>query len=205
MFAEESEWIREAIAGLDSREIKEVGNIGSSSLVFRTVIQPHIHNNIIAPIEKSGAHVVNIDLKKDEGVDVIGDITLPTFGDQFRNQFDLVLCTNLLEHVVDINLVVQNLIKAVKNTGYILITVPFKYRLHYDPIDNGFRPTPNEIASLFFGSNFAIKASKVISIKDIEAYRIRKSRYPFWGHRERLLYFFGKRYKVSGILICITK
>ncbi|HPM30063.1 MAG TPA: methyltransferase domain-containing protein [Chryseolinea sp.] len=205
MFAEESIWIRDAIAGLESSEIKQVGNIGSSSLVFRTKIQPHIHNNIIAPMEKGGTHVVNIDLKEDEGVDVIGDITSLSFGDQFSGQFDLVLCTNLLEHVVDINLVVQNLVKSVKNTGYILITVPYKYRLHYDPIDNGFRPTPNEIAGLFDGNNFSIKASKIISIKDIEAYRIRKSRYPFWGHRERLLYFFGKRYKVSGILICISK
>ena len=205
MFAEESEWIRDAISSLESREIKEVGNIGSSSLVFRTKIQPHIHYNIIAPMEKNGANVVHIDLKEEEGVDIIGDITSPTFGDNFRNQFDLVLCTNLLEHVVDINLVIQNLIKSIKKTGYIIITVPYKYRLHYDPIDNGFRPTPNEIASLFDGNNFSIKASKIISIKDIEAYKIRKSRYPFWGYRERLLYFFGKRYKVSGILIHISK
>ncbi len=205
MFAEESEWIREAISRLDIKEIKQVGNIGSSSLIFRTVIQPHIHNNIIAPMEKNGANVVHIDLKEEEGVDVIGDITSPTFGDNFREQFDLVLCTNLLEHVVDINLVVQNLIKSIKKTGYILITVPYKYRLHFDPIDNGFRPTPDEIANLFDTNNISVKSSKIISINNIEAYRIRKSRYPFWGHRERLLYFFGKRYKVSGILINISK
>jgi len=205
MFAEESEWIRDAISSLDSKEIKEVGNIGSSSLVFRTTIQPHIHNNIFAPIEKNGVNVVHIDLKEEQGVDVIGDITSPAFGDHFQDQFDLVLCTNLLEHVFDINLVVQNLIKVVKKTGYILITVPFKYRLHFDPIDNGFRPTPNEIASLFDGNNFTIETSKIISIKNIEAYRIRKSRFPIWGYRERLLYFFGKRYKVSGILIRISR
>lgn len=205
MFAEESEWIRDAISGIATGEIKQVGNIGSSSLIFRTEIQPHIHSNIIAPIEKNGVKVVHIDLKEEQGVDVIGDITSPTFGDKFHDQFDLVLCTNLLEHVLDINLVVQNLIKVVKRTGYILITVPYKYRLHFDPIDNGFRPTPNEIASLFEGNNFSVKASKIISINNIGAYRIRKSRYPLWGHRERLLYFFGKRYKVSGILIRISK
>lgn len=205
MFAEESEWIRDAISSINSREIKQVGNIGSSSLIFRTKIQPHIHNNIIAPMERNGAHVVHIDLKKEEGVDAIGDITSPIFGDNFRDQFDLVLCTNLLEHVVDINLVIQNLIKSIKNTGYILITVPYKYRLHFDPIDNGFRPTPKEIASLFEMNNISVKSSKIISINNIEAYKIRKSSYPFWGYRERLLYFFGKRYKVSGILVKISK
>lgn len=205
MFAEESEWIRDAISRLDSSKIKEVGNVGSSSLDFRTKIQPHIHNNIIAPMEKNGANVIHIDLKEEQGVDEIGDITSLSFGEKFSNQFDLVLCTNLLEHVVDINLVVQNLIKAVKNNRYILITVPYKYRLHFDPIDNGFRPTPNEIANLFDGTNFSIETSKIISIKNIEAYKIRKSRFPIWGYRERLLYIFGKRYKVSGILIRISK
>ena len=33
--------------------------------------------------------------------------------------------------------------------GIILISVPFSFPTHYDPIDNGFRPKPNEIANLF--------------------------------------------------------
>lgn len=205
MFPEESEWIRDAISSLDIREIKQVGNIGSSSLIFRTKIQPHIYNNIIAPMEKNGANVVHIDLKEEEGVDVIGDITSPTFGESFRDQFDLVLCTNLLEHVLDINLVVQNLVKSIKSAGYILITVPYKYRLHFDPIDNGFRPTPDEIAELFSGTNLSVEGNRIISVNNIEAYPIRKSKYPLWGYRERIKFLFGHRYKVSGILLKITK
>ncbi len=205
MFAEESVWIRGVYDKLDPNRIKKVGNLGSSSLEFRTRIQPHIHTNIIKPLQDKGIDAINIDLKKESGVDVIGDITTPEFGTDFQNQFDLILCTNLLEHVMDINLVINNLVQATRNNGYILLTVPYKYKLHLDPIDNGFRPTPNQIADLFVGTDYRIVNSQIISINNNKEYKIKKSKLPLWGYRERVLYYLGKRYKVSGILLQIVK
>jgi SAM-dependent methyltransferase len=205
MFVEESLWIKEVIGKLETSTHKKLGNVGSSSLEFRTRVQPHVHENVIASIEAKGFQVVNIDLKNEEGVDVVGDITAPSFGFEFHDQFDMMICTNLLEHVVDISLVIQNLIKATKGGGYILITVPYRYRIHLDPIDNGFRPTPREIAELFKPTKFSIVDSKVICIENKLEYKVKRSRFPFWGYRERILFTLGMRYKVSGILLQVNK
>lgn len=205
MFAEESSWIKGVINALEDGKIIKAGNLGSSSREFREIIQPHIHHNIILPLQDKGFEVVNIDIKDEPGVDVIGDITKTEFAVEFNDKFDMILCTNLLEHVVDIDLVVQNLIHATRSNGYVLITVPYKYKIHLDPIDNGFRPTPKKIAELFFGVQHEVINEKVIVIRDAKEYKIRKSRFPLWGYRERFFFFLGKRYKVSGILLRITK
>ena len=63
--------------------------------------------------------------------------------------FDLVLCTSVLEHLTDLQQAKRNLVTLVKPGGYLLVTVPNKYPPHQSPIDNGYRPTTNELESLF--------------------------------------------------------
>ncbi len=74
MLAEESEWIKKVIVKLEPSPLKSIGNLGSSTLKFRTKVQPHIHENIIIPLCEKGFWVINVDLKKAEGIDVVGDI-----------------------------------------------------------------------------------------------------------------------------------
>lgn len=205
MFSEESLWIKSAWNKLSPADIESVGNLGSSSFEFRSKIQPHIQQNIIQPLENRGAKIVNIDLKPLPGVDVIGDITSTEFGKTFENQFSLLICTNLLEHVTDIGTVVDNLVRASRNNGCVLITVPYKYKIHLDPIDNGFRPTPKEIEVLFSGVEHNVIASEIITIRSLREYKIKKSRLPIWGYRSRIKYFLGLKYKVSGILLRLHK
>jgi len=206
MFREESLWIKSAVLKvLPSQERNEVANIGSSTEHFRKIIQPHIHQNIIDTLHLSGWKVINVDIKKDVGVDLIADVTKDDFADQFQNSFTLTICTNLLEHVEDINLVIENLVKITSTGGYILITVPYKYKIHLDPIDNGFRPTPHKIIDLFDGVVDKIIDAQIITITDLNQYRIKPSRFPFWGYRERFTYYLGKRHKTSGVLFSIKK
>lgn len=206
MFREESLWIKHALQKLKpATGAKDVANIGSSTSHFRQVIQPHIHSNIIDSLLKSGWNIFNVDVKREEGVDLVADVTSPSFAEPYKNRFAITICTNLLEHVEDIPLVVKNLVKITRGDGHILITVPYKYKLHYDPIDNGFRPTPQEIVNLFNQSAEYIIDSKIISISDIDQYRIKASRFPLWGYRERISYYLGKRHKTSGILFSIKK
>lgn len=205
MFREESLWIKSALQKIKPSANNEVANIGSSTDHFRKVIQPHIHKNIIETLRASGWHVTNIDLKAEQGVDLVADVTKENFAQPFKDRFALTLCTNLLEHVEDINLVIKNLAAITQSGGHILITVPYKYKLHLDPIDNGFRPTPQQIAALFTSVEVNIIASQIISINDKDQYRIKVSRFPGWGYRERLAYHFGKRHKTSGILFSIKK
>jgi SAM-dependent methyltransferase len=205
MFREESIWIKNALAKVKAGANDEVANIGSSTEHFRKVIQPHIHQNIIASLEANGWKVLHVDLKAEPGVDLVADVTKPGFSVPYKDRFALTICTNLLEHVEDVNLVVRNLVAITRPGGHVLITVPYKYRLHFDPIDNGLRPTPKEIYQLFEQVADNILDSHIISITDKTYYRIRPSHFPLWGYRERLAYYFGKRHKTSGILFSIKK
>jgi SAM-dependent methyltransferase len=206
MFREESLWIKNALQKIIPRNGRnEVANIGSSTEHFRRVIQPHIHDNIIDTLSSNGWQVINIDLKKETGVDLIADVTKPDFSTGIKDRFSLTLCTNLLEHVEDIELVVRNLVAITRSGGHILVTVPYKYKIHFDPIDNGFRPTPQQIINLFNDVAEYIVDSTIISVNDISQYRIKPSRFPVWGYRERLAYYFGKRHKTSCIIFSIKK
>lgn len=206
MFREESIWIKKALQKLKPlSNHKDVANIGSSTAYFRKTIQPHIHENIITTLENAGWNVLNVDMKKEDGVDLVADVTKPDFAEPFKDRFALTICTNLLEHVEDIKLVAKNLAAITLSGGYILITVPYKYKLHYDPIDNGFRPTPQQIIDLFKEVAEHIVDSSIISIGDIKEYKIKPSRFPIWGYREKIAFLFGKRHKVSGILFSIKK
>ncbi|MCY7421114.1 MAG: class I SAM-dependent methyltransferase [Chitinophagaceae bacterium] len=207
MFREESIWIQNALQTIHPSQNIEVANIGSSTGYFRKVLQPHIHNNVMDPLNNSGWKVMHVDMKDEPGVDLVADVTKTNFSGQFKNRFGLTICTNLLEHVEDIDLVIQNLVDITCNNGYVLITVPNKYKIHYDPIDNGFRPTPFEIASRFLqlGNPINVVAEEIITIEEIAYYRIKKSRIPLWGYRDRLKYYLGNRHKVTGILLQVEK
>ena len=50
-------------------------------------------------------------------------------------EFDVVLCTQVLEHVGDLELTVNELIRAVKPGGTVVISVPFMFGEHNSPHD----------------------------------------------------------------------
>lgn len=50
-------------------------------------------------------------------------------------EFDLVLCTQVLEHVADLDLTVDELVRAMRPGGDALITVPFIFGEHNSPHD----------------------------------------------------------------------
>lgn len=201
MFREEAIWVRNVLKNLPLLNSK-VANLGSSTSEFRQIIQPHIYKEIIIPLEAKGAKITHIDIKKAEGVDVEADLTAIDFSEHVNQSFDLVICTNMLEHVEDISLVVDNILKISSPNAYLLLTVPRRYPLHFDPIDNGFRPRPNELSTLFLEKvKCNILNSKIISIKDMSYYPLKSSRFPIWGYRLRLRYWLRYYYQVTGILL----
>ena len=206
MFREEAVWVEKALQKIKPLPAnKQAANLGASTAVFRQQVQPHIHSHVVQPLIDAGWQVLHIDIKKEDGVDLIADVTEDLFAERFENRFGLTVCTNMLEHVQDIAKVAGNIFKATMHGGYILITVPYKYKKHLDPIDNMFRPAPGEIAMLFRKGTAEIIDSKIIIIKDKAYYTIKKSRFPFWGYRELIGYYLGRYHKVSGILLKINK
>lgn len=201
MFREEAIWVHNVLIELPLSGGK-VANLGSSTSEFRKKIQPHINDEIIAPLEAKGAQIVNIDIKKDEGVDIEADLSAINFSEFVNQSFDLIICTNMLEHVVDISLVIDNILKIASPNAYILLTVPKKYPLHFDPIDNGFRPNPAQLAELFLNkTKYQILDSRIISIKDTKYYPFKKSSFPLWGYRLRLKFWMRYYYEVTGLLL----
>lgn len=54
---------------------------------------------------------------------------------KYKSEFDIILCTNVLEHVFDFSLAIKNIRNALKPGGIALIYVPGFYPLHDEPYD----------------------------------------------------------------------
>ena len=72
---------------------------------------------------------------------------------QIEEKFDLVLCTNVLEHVFDIEPAIKNLNYLLEEKGHLVVSVPFIYPLHDEPNDF-WRFTEHALKKLF--SDFKI-------------------------------------------------
>lgn len=72
---------------------------------------------------------------------------------KYRNEFDVILCLNVLEHVFDFQSAVDHIYAALKKGGVAIIAVPVFYPLHDEPGDY-WRFTEHSLKLMF--SNFKI-------------------------------------------------
>lgn len=149
MFVEESKWFRAKI----EQYVKEgacVLNVGSSTRNFREVVQPHIFSNLFQSLQEKKALVYHVDLKEEEGVDLVGDVTDTLFRKELQNlKPDIIICSNLLEHLEHRNTFCSVLIQILRDGGIMLVSCPKDYIYHADPIDTMFRPTVDELSAEF--------------------------------------------------------
>jgi SAM-dependent methyltransferase len=82
-----------------------------------------------------------------KSVDILAPIdeTLPG-SLEAAGPFDLILCTEVLEHVADWNTAFTNFAKLLAPSGRIIITCPFVWKLHEEPFDF-WRPTLHALRS----------------------------------------------------------
>ena len=85
-------------------------------------------------IDNYPVQVTAVNLVRDKTPDVQSDATALPFA---ANQFDIAICTEVLEHVPDPDLVIREMYRVLRVGGKTIITVPFLYRLHGDPYDYG--------------------------------------------------------------------
>lgn len=79
----------------------------------------------------------------DPSCDVVRSDFNPAFGHavvdvtamEYDGEFDAVLCANVLEHVAEPAAAVAGIARALRPGGVTLVTVPFIYPLHDEPID----------------------------------------------------------------------
>lgn len=162
MLQKEARWLGETIYRYDPSMLFPMLNFGSSTEEFRTRTQPWIDRFVFAPARKKRLKVVHMDMKAAPGVDIVGDLfDAETTAHLAAMRFKSILCSNLLEHVEDRGRISKLLESLVSPSGYIIVSCPYRYPYHPDPIDTGYRPTPEEIASLF-------KQSRLVSAHVID-------------------------------------
>lgn len=190
----EAKWIGGQLAELDERGISPLIELGSSTGLFRSQLQPHIDREIHAPLTARGVEVIHCDLKADEGVDVAGDIFDPEIQAALRKVgAHSILCCNMFEHVVDRARLAETCDALLAPGGFMIVTVPHSYPLHLDPIDSYYRPSPEQIAAMFPG--YRLMAGGVISDTTYLADIIASGNYlrTFLRLAARIVLFRGRR------------
>ena len=148
----EARKIAEFVSRMDIDSDFECLNIGSSTRQFRELDKPHVNEELIRPLEKIGVRFVHVDIKSGPGIDMVGDVLDANFQAKLRSRrARLILCCNLLEHLSDPFEFARSCVSLVRPGGTIVVSVPFSFPMHNDPIDNMLRPTPEEIGEMFPG------------------------------------------------------
>ena len=127
-------------------------NLGSGTRHSREIAKPYIDRLTLAPLREAGYRVLNSDLFEGEGIDLVGDLFDPDFQRRLQElQPKFILFCNILEHLpTKLRTRVPEVLGTVLAPGGLLfLTVPHSYPYHADPIDTMYRPTPEQVASLF--------------------------------------------------------
>jgi SAM-dependent methyltransferase len=175
VFREEAAWIRWRLERVKLPESGHVADVGSSTLYARAVGQPHVETEVLRPLRERGLSIVHVDAVEDPGVDVTADLADPATDLQaiLGRQFDLVLCLSMLAFVRDLDPVIANVTGCVQPGGHLLVTTPLRYRRTKNPVDNGWRPEPEELLetlSRVGGARFEPVALAALTIHDNDEY-----------------------------------
>jgi hypothetical protein len=150
MFKAEARWLREQVLSFAPEAVSPLLNIGSSTKHFREVEQPWNEAELFAPLRTRGVDVIHSDFREGDGIDVradiLSDVDLPRLK---ALNAKAILCCNILEHVHEPKKLAQRCLDIVGSGGLVFVTVPYSYPHHRDPIDTMYRPSPDELSSLF--------------------------------------------------------
>jgi hypothetical protein len=212
---QEAQWVGEQLRGIGCRVVL---NLGSGSKRFREVSKPYIDRDIFEPLARAGARVVHSDLKVGEGVDIGGDVFDPAIQVRLRElAADAIVACNIMEHLPEdlrgrFPAVLDSLLRP---GGVLVVTVPYSYPYHADPIDTLYRPNPKELCALFPG--YEVLEARTI---DSESYgdefvaggpwrmtrKVLRMFFPFarpkrWlSHAHRFLWLF-RPYRLTGVVL----
>jgi hypothetical protein len=157
MLINEAKWLADQIRLKNDAELFPMLNIGSSTIVWSKFQAPWVNKYLFSLLKEK--QVVNVDIKQAFGVQLTGDIMDSFFAAKIKKAgFRSILCTNVLEHVLQKEKFAKALLKILPKGGYLFITCPYKYPYHPDPIDTGFRPTPGKLSALFPKTRLLSKA-----------------------------------------------
>jgi SAM-dependent methyltransferase len=216
MFDVEARWVGAQLAALRSELLSPLLNVGSSTGEFRERTQPWIAEHVFAPLERRGVEIVHLDRRAGNGIDICADLLdAGDFARVAARRYRALLCCNVLEHVPDPAEFARRCCALVSPGGVIIVTVPYSYPHHGDPIDTLYRPTPEEAARLFPDSRLI--AGEIIDVG--HSYRDDVRRRPWillrhalrlpvpfldvakWRNSMRKPYWLLHNYRVSAVVL----
>jgi hypothetical protein len=162
MSPEEAIWLGKALLRCKTSELSPLINLGSSSEEYRMNACSEIKEHVFKRLADRGVTVYHADIKKEAGVDIVGNICDKRVQNAIcAIQPKALLCNNILEHVLDRELFCKACSSLLPHAGLLFVSVPYKYPYHPDPIDTKFRPDIEELKILF--SNFEFVEGEIIS------------------------------------------
>lgn len=197
MLVNEAKWIGELINYLPLTKDSVVLNFGSQTLKYNKESK-HLIDFVVNPI-KQKCQLKNLDLQKSAGIDYSGDILDDTFFNKLTSiQFEGIFLCNVLEHVTNIEGIAQRVGKLIKPGGFLIFSGPYEYPIHYDPIDNGFRPKVEDVICLF--ENFKIIQAEIVTDYTY-SYYLKKNNKQLILTFVRVLTPFYKYYKWKNVVL----
>lgn len=214
MRIQEAKFIGEALKAL---EVDVCINLGAGNIVAQRSRKPWIDQQIFEPLARRGAKVIHTDSKMFPGITRIIDLSIAKSIEQistFTGRKCILLC-NVLEHVPKDHhgSMLTTISKSMNKGDSLIISVPFDYPYHADPIDNLYRPSSKELELLL---DLEWKASNEIEAGSFASdlaqmsmpKAFRKLIKPIWPFqrirkfRENIsrLRFLNRSYKVSIVI-----
>lgn len=220
MLIEESIWISKKIKEILPENPFPVLNIGSSTLRYRTVTQSFIQKNIFSLFDDEKKQVIHLDMKEDEGIDMVGDL----YDEQFRNMIKnlkpkLILCNNILMYLNEkTRKELSHILDEILDTnGYLIITNSHVFPPAHDPVESYYRASPKKMHSELFDSFMIIDAQivqtyfsfynylklnpKVIPVKIIRLLLPFYKSKDWWFMVKYYLFFLKKNYSASCLFL----
>lgn len=129
-----------------SQFIKNCANRFDRQDVSVLDIAPQIHKGAKEFFTKSNIYTLDID--QTSNADYIADICDNNAAIIPDNLFDIIICTEVLEHTLNPFRAVEEMYRILKKEGFICVSTPFNFRIH-GPLPDCWRFTEHGLRSLF--------------------------------------------------------
>lgn len=134
---------------LNLKKLSICVNLGSGDVTRLLERKPWIEDYLFSPLRQEGIRIIHVDRLPSANIDIICDLGSPQAFD-FLDQFQaprLLILANVMEHLERElrDNILSRIYSSMRVGDALLITVPYDYPYHPDPIDTMFRPDPSDL------------------------------------------------------------
>ena len=185
MHVETAAWTSAVLAEIELARGSRALDVGSSTSHYRTVEQPHIEEQVMAPLRARGVKIVHLDAKQAPGVDVVCDLdTADARLAAHLGEHALVLVCAVMQALRDPGRAADLAVRALTPGGHLVAHHPETARRLFDPVDHMLRMSPDALAGMFERRGLERVRADSVRIDDPRYYRglvSRPSWIPLWG------------------------